>query len=120
MTIQPLDTPQGDEKRDIDTTLIEQLAVHVKRQAQQVLPGREKRFRDIAAEFVHLGAVADELLGHALRDVEHTPDYFAAVTRLGLTQALQDDLPASQPTIIEGKVVKKKPAEDTPDEQPGQ
>lgn len=118
MTIQPLATPPDDEERDIGTALIDRLAAHVKRQAQQVLPGREQRFRSIAANYAHLGAVADELLGHALRDVEQTPDYFAAVTRFGLTQAIQDDEPSEeQPTIIEGKVVKKEPAEGVDHEQ---
>ena len=112
MTHQPLDHSQPDETDDLRAALVDSLTQGVKHEAQQALRGRARRLQQVAAEFAHLGTVADELLALALQDVERTPDYFAALTRQGLKEALPDQNTAP-PDIIEGTAKKKVAGEAT-------
>lgn len=102
MSSQPQETPDYEEARKLNALIIESLSQQVKRDAHRALSGRANRLQDIAAEFAHLGAVANELLSLALQDVERTPDYFAALTRTGLTEALQEKREEQPPDVIEG------------------
>lgn len=91
-----------DQQRALGEQVVDDFAQQVKHQATTAAQGREARFRRLAAEFAHLGAVADELLTLALRDVEVTPDYFEKVTRFGLTRALGLDKKTEPPNVIQG------------------
>ena len=85
--------------------LIDEAASQARARAHHAVEGRAERFEQLAAEFAHLGPVADELLAAALQDVAITPAYFEAVTRLGLHPPAPP--PQSEPTIIIGTVSRK-------------
>jgi hypothetical protein len=94
----------------ITATLLADIARRAREQAQAATAGREARFRRLAAQYAHLGTAADELLAHALHDIDATPAYFGAVARHGLEQTLKPPDETTTPEIIEGSAqpVKKK------------
>lgn len=85
--------------------LIDEAASRVRARAHHAVEGRAERFQQLAAEFAHLGSVADELLNAALQDVALTPAYFEAVTRLGM-QPPEPPKPTHEPTVIIGTVAR--------------
>lgn len=118
MHIQPYIEPQQPEDESgPEQIVLDTLAQRIKDQSKRALIGQDERLREVAAEYAHLGGVADELLALALHDLAVLPDYFGQVARFGFERALGLEKPPQEPERVEGKVVEKGSDEETSDEQ---
>lgn len=118
MNIQPsIEPEQPEDENGLEQIVLDTLAQRIRDRSKQALIGQEDRLRSVAAEYAHLGGIADELLAYALHDLEVLPGYFGQVARLGFEKSLGLEKQPEEPEVVEGKVIEKETAEEENDEQ---